>query len=71
MEAADAGALPQFPTLHTEGDSVHVPDYGLGTVVSCDGTNCVISLQAWEQDGETIALHSSLRPPVRGPEQKT
>jgi len=74
MEAADAGAPSVPDTTYSEGDAVHVPDYGLGTVVSCDGTNCVVALQAWEQDGEAAQLHcstSSLRPPVRGPEQKT
>ena len=67
MEAADAGAPSVPDTTYSEGDAVHVPDYGLGTVVSCDGTNCVVALQAWEQDGEAAQLHcstTSLRPPV-------
>ena len=59
MEAADAGAPTVPDTTYQEGDSVHVPDYGLGTVVSCDGTNCVVALQAWEQDARAR----------RGPEQ--
>ena len=66
MEAADAGA-PVLDSTWLVDDTVHVPDYGLGKVLSSDGTNCVVQLQAWEQDDAPAQLHctlASLRPPV-------